>query len=137
MKLPERHFDETQPASRTRFYLDKSDAKWKGVCAGIADYTGMDVTIVRVGVLVLTLASGGWPGLLAYLFMAWFTPNKPAGLYESRDAQKFWQGVRVNPSRTAHDVRSRLRDIDRRLADIETYHTSGNRQLECEIDSLR
>ena len=30
--------------SRTRFYLDKQNAKWKGVCAGIADYAGVDVT---------------------------------------------------------------------------------------------
>jgi phage shock protein C len=25
----------------TKFYLDKQNAKWKGVCAGIADYTGV------------------------------------------------------------------------------------------------
>ena len=34
--------------SRTQFYLDKQNAKWKGVCAGIADYTGIDVLFVRV-----------------------------------------------------------------------------------------
>ena len=27
----------------TKFYLDKQNAKWAGVCAGIADYTGIDV----------------------------------------------------------------------------------------------
>ena len=26
-------------ASRTKFYLDKQNKKWLGVCAGIADYT--------------------------------------------------------------------------------------------------
>ena len=31
---------------RTKFYKDKQNAKWAGVCAGIADYTGIDVTIV-------------------------------------------------------------------------------------------
>src|SRR3546814_12795807 len=30
-------------ASRTKFYLDKQNAKWSGVCAGIADYSGIDV----------------------------------------------------------------------------------------------
>ena len=34
--------------SRTKFYLDKQDAKWKGVCAGIADYTGIEVIWVRI-----------------------------------------------------------------------------------------
>ena len=38
----------TQPPSRTKFYLDKRNGKVMGVCAGIADYTGLDVTLVRI-----------------------------------------------------------------------------------------
>ena len=38
----------TQPPSRTRFYRDKRNGKVMGVCAGIADYTGFDVTLVRI-----------------------------------------------------------------------------------------
>ena len=34
---------------RTKFYLDKQNKKWLGVCSGIADYTGLDVTLVRIG----------------------------------------------------------------------------------------
>ena len=30
---------------RTRFYRDKANGKLMGVCAGIADYTGFDVTL--------------------------------------------------------------------------------------------
>ena len=37
----------TQPPSRTKFYLDKRNGKVMGVCAGIADYTGLDVTLVQ------------------------------------------------------------------------------------------
>ncbi len=40
-----------------------------GVCAGIADYLGADVTLVRVIVVVLALVTGG-AGVLAYL-VAW------------------------------------------------------------------
>ena len=43
----ERYLTE-QPASRTRFYRDKRRGKLMGVCAGIADYTGFDVNLVRV-----------------------------------------------------------------------------------------
>ena len=39
---------------RTKFYLDKQNAKWLGVCAGIADYTGVDVTVVRIGFVLGT-----------------------------------------------------------------------------------
>jgi len=123
---------------RTKFYLDKQNAKWSGVCAGIADYTGMDVTLVRIGMVLLTIL-GGFPWtLIAYWVVAWMAPRKPIELYEQDpDRKKFWQGVRANPQRTTRDVRSRFRDLDRRLADVETYVTSSNNRLAQEIEQLR
>lgn len=124
-------------ASRTKFYLDKQNRKWLGVCSGIADYTGIDATWVRVGAVVLTVA-GGFPWtLLAYGLVAWMADAKPYGLYDSKEDQKFWQGVRSNPTRSTAEVRSKFRDIDRRLADIETMYTSRNTRLADEIESLR
>lgn len=121
--------------SRTRFYLDKQDAKFKGVCAGIADYTGIDVNIVRIATVLLTFATG-WI-ILAYLVAAWVAPTKPTGLYGTADDARFWQGVRSNTKRSTAEVRSKFRDIDRRLADVETLYTSRNSQLASEIESLR
>ena len=40
-----------------------------GICAGIADYFGLDVTLVRVIVTVVSVITGG-TGALAYL-VAW------------------------------------------------------------------
>jgi phage shock protein C len=129
------HFSE-QPASRTRFYRDKRNGKLFGVCAGIADYTGFDVSLVRVCFLATLFMSGG--GVLPfYVIAAMVTPTKPREL-ELRDgeAQQFWQGVRASPTRAARDIRSRFKDIDRRLADIESYVTTENRSLAREIEAL-
>ena len=124
-------------ASRTKFYLDKQNAKWRGVCAGISDYTGVDVTWVRVGLVLLTLL-GGFPWtLVAYGVTAWVANPKPLGLYNDAEDAKFWQGVRQSPARTTRDVRGKFRDIDRRLADIELYYTSRNTSLADEIERLR
>ncbi len=124
-------------ASRTDFYLDKANGKWLGVCAGIADYTGVDVTWIRVGAVLLTIM-GGFPWtLIAYVVVAWLARPKPYGLYDSPEDAKFWQGVRTNPKRSTSEVRSKFRDIDRRLADIEVYYTSRNTRLSDEIDQLR
>ena len=124
-------------ASRTKLYLDKQNAKWSGVCAGIADYTGVDVMWVRIGAVILTLA-GGFPWtVIAYFMIAWIAQPKPMGLYDSPEDAKFWQGVRSNPKRSTSEVRSKFRDLDRRLADIETYYTSRNTRLADEIESLR
>jgi phage shock protein C len=126
-----------QPASRTRFYRDKRNGKLMGVCAGIADYTGFDVSLVRVCFLAAFLMSGG-SILPFYFIMGWVSPRKPMAL-ESVDRQdeKFWQGVRASPARAARDIRSRFKDIDRRLADIESYVTTENRSLAREIEQLR
>ena len=124
-------------ASRTKFYLDKQNAKWSGVCAGIADYSGIDALWVRVGAVLLTLM-GGFPWtLIAYWMVAWLASPRPTGLYSDAEDEKFWQGVRSNPKRSTSQVRSKLRDIDRRLADIEMFYTSRNSRLANEIDSLR
>ena len=125
-------------AKHTKFYLDKKNKKCSGVCAGIADYNGIDVTLVRIGLVILTLL-GGFPWtLIAYWVAAWMAPVKPRDLaYETPEQAKFWQGVRTSPTRTVREVRSRFRDIDRRLAEVETYVTSSDSRLAREIESLR
>ncbi len=127
----------TQPPSRTKFYLDKRHGKFMGVCAGIADYAGLDVTLVRIMFVGAVLMSGG--SMLPLYFVAGFiTDDKPRELVlEDKEDQRFWQGVRASPTRTARDIRSRMRDIDRRLADIESYVTTENRSLAREIEQLR
>ena len=40
-----------------------------GICAGVADYSGLDVTLVRLMVAVVSVITGG-TGVLAYL-AAW------------------------------------------------------------------
>ena len=133
----DRRYLAEQPASRTRFYRDKRHGKIMGVCAGIADYTGFDVNLVRVCFIASVFMSGG--SILPFYFIAGFiTPVKPTSLeYDNREDRRFWQGVRASPARTAKDIRSRLRDIDRRLADIESYVTTENRSLAREIEQLR
>ena len=124
--------------SSTKFYLDKQNAKWKGVCAGIADYTGIDPLWVRLGTAAMIVIAQQWWIIIAYLVIAWVTPNKPIGLYrQSADEEKFWQGVRANPKRSTAEVRSKFRELDPRLADIELHYTSRNTQLADEIERLR
>ncbi|MEO5586092.1 MAG: envelope stress response membrane protein PspC [Novosphingobium sp.] len=121
---------------RTTFYRDKLNGKLCGVCAGIADYTGFDVTLVRVGIVLLSLMGGGIV-IPAYFIAGMLAPAKPAQLYGDREEQRFWQGVRQSPGRTAREVRAKFRDIDRRLAEIEQFYVSSNPRLAAEIERLR
>ena len=126
-----------QPPSRTRFYRDKRHGKIMGICAGIADYTGFDVSLVRITMIAAVFLSSG--SIIPIYFLAGMVaPDKPRELEmgDSEDKQ-FWQSVRTSPTRTARDIRMRLKDIDRRLADIESYVTTENRSLAREIEQLR
>ena len=121
---------------RTKFYRDKQQGKWLGVSAGLADYTGIDLTVIRIAMVLGTVFSGG-NLLLAYLIIAWMAPVRPYGLYDNAEDAKFWQGVRQSPGRSARAVHARFREIDRRLADVETYYTTRNSSLANEIEALR
>lgn len=123
----------------TKFYLDKDNKKVAGVCAGIADYWGIDVTLVRVLTVISPFIVGPFI-LLGYFLMAWIAPARPRTIVEREqdpDEKKFWQGVRANPRRSARVVRARFRELDRRLADTEAYLTSPDKRLAREIESLR
>jgi phage shock protein C len=122
-------------SERTRFYRDRINGKVLGVCAGIADYTGVDVMWVRLGAVILALSTGF--AIPLYFVMGFLANKKPGHLYVDHQEQKFWQGVRQSPTRTAREVRAQMRDIDRRLADIETFYVTNNPRLSAEIERLR
>ncbi|MGB3739542.1 MAG: envelope stress response membrane protein PspC [Pontixanthobacter sp.] len=123
-------------SQRTTLYRDKQNAKLMGVCSGISDYTGVDALWVRLGFLILLFTVA--PILLPAYFVAGLLLNKkPPHLYTDNQEQKYWQGVRQNPKRTAREIRSRMRDVDRRLAEIETFYVTSNPRLNAEIERLR
>ena len=64
--------DEYRPVRRLT--LSATDKKIAGVCGGIAEYFGIDPTLVRVITVIFALLFGG--GILAYL-LAWIIMPKP------------------------------------------------------------
>ena len=126
-----------QQPTRTRFYKDRRNGKVMGVCAGIADYTGLDVTIVRI-MMFMALWLSGFSILPVYFIAGWIAEDRPRELSnDSPEDRRFWQQVRASPARTARDIRANMRAIDRRLADVESYVLTNNRSLAREIEQLR
>ena len=121
---------------RTTLYRDKHNGKLMGVCAGIADYTGANVMWIRLAAVFLTFATQG-VALLAYFIAGFLLNKKPPHLYRDESEQKYWQSVRQSPKRTAREIRANFRDIDRRLAAVESHYVSSNPRLTAEIERLR
>ena len=69
--------DTTQQNYTTKkLHLSSTDKRLLGVCGGIAQYFGIDSTIVRIGWVILTVASGVFPGVLAYIVAAIVMPHE-------------------------------------------------------------
>lgn len=57
-----------------RLYRSRRNRMLAGVCGGIAEYAGIDPTIVRLIAVVLGCMGGG---LLAYIIAAIVIPDEP------------------------------------------------------------
>ena len=111
------------------FRLNKRDGKLWGVCAGIADYTGLDVTIVRVGAVLVTLL-GAFPwSVIAYAAAAFVAKPGRAFATHGEEAPRL--------STSVFEEKESVRDIDRRLAEVDSFVATSNTRLAQEIDSLR
>jgi len=65
------------PPAPKRLMRSRADRKIAGVCAGLARYFDLDVTLVRILCLFITLATGVCPGVVTYL-LAWIiVPSEP------------------------------------------------------------
>jgi phage shock protein C len=48
-----------------------------GVCGGLAEYFGVDPTLVRIAYVLISILSAAFPGILAYIVLMFVMP--PAG----------------------------------------------------------
>ena len=58
-----------------RFLLNPTKGKIMGVAAGLADWTGVDVLAVRLGLIVATLITGP-VALLLYILTGWLATDE-------------------------------------------------------------
>lgn len=114
---------------RKKFYLDKANGKFMGVCSGIANYFNIDATIVRVGLVLVTLMGAAPWTFIAYLVAGWVAKPAPRGRFDVDDHR---------PARAStYELNQRLSEVDRRLAEVDTYVASPNGRLAREIEELR
>ena len=67
--------NELPPAARPQLRRSGTDRMAGGVCGGLADYSGIDPLLWRVGFVALTLAGGA--GILVYLLLWVLMPSGP------------------------------------------------------------
>jgi phage shock protein C len=59
-----------------RLVIDRRRGMWLGVCQGLADFSGIDVALVRLALVLLTVFSAGFPAFVAYLLVGWLAGER-------------------------------------------------------------
>jgi phage shock protein C len=128
----------TEPGLTTRrLYRDPRRGRVFGVCAGVSEYFGFDLTATRVLVVIGALFS--FPiVVVSYVILGVVLPRKS---YEGVGSQGAYDPiqhkVRSDPHDMVSSVRYRFRDLDSRLQRLEKYVTSNRFTLDREFRQLK
>ena len=150
-------------STRKELYRDPDKGKIAGVCAGLSDYFGIELWLVRIIVLSAFFLTAGTFVLVSYV-AAWFILDKKPGSSEKHDVFKHYRKTSSNtgkgwrnessddeekinvkskiwqagepPKQAFHDIKQRFERNETRLRKVETYVTSSEFQLNREINSL-
>lgn len=126
-----------------KLYRDRERAKIAGVCAGISNYLGAEVWVVRcVAITGLIFIPGlTFPGY----WILYFVMKPPPGR-EPRDAMPEEPadhtspapelGPRLSPRRSLRNLRADLARAELRLRRMESHVTSGQYELQKELHKL-
>src|SRR3989304_3881499 len=88
-----------------RLYRSRDDRMIWGVCGGIANYFGIDPTIIRVIAILLLFAGGS--GILAYIILTVVIPLENSPVREPRDVIKEnVQEIKQTATQFGEDMRS-------------------------------
>lgn len=131
--------DDVNELQGNRLYRNSEQGMVFGVCAGLADYFGFDVTIVRVIVVLATFFFPGPLVLVGYLVMALLLPKdpRPARGRALEDGDDLSKRIRSEPHATLGSLRHRYRELESRLQRLEKYVTSERYNLDREFERLR
>jgi phage shock protein C len=117
-----------------RLYRDRENAMLAGVCAGLAEYFGLNRKGVRLATVLLLLLPPFFAFVvISYIVLAIVLPVKPADLYETPEQANFWRDVNNAPSDVFGALRHRFRELNMRLERMEAFVTSREFSIDREL----
>lgn len=125
---------------RKKFYKNPKERKFLGVCAGLADYLEVDVSIVRIVVVLTCLIPGSFVPI-AYFIAYFILDNKPDPITATQDQKYSKVRETLNESKqfkhsTFNSCSRKYSSLHERLARIEAYVTSNRFKLDREFKNI-
>lgn len=116
-------------------YRDIENKKIAGVCAGLADYSSINVNLIRV-LTVIGAFTFSFVFIAAYIAAIIFLKPKPVDLYTDEEDEEYWRKYRKSPRNTLAEARNKFRRLEQKLRKLETYVTSSKFNLDREFEEM-
>jgi phage shock protein C len=71
-----------------KLYRNTDDKMIAGVVSGLADYSGVDVTLLRLGFVILMIPMRIFPLVILYILAVFIIPEKPKALAPEKKDEK-------------------------------------------------
>jgi len=125
--------ESSESYNHNRLYRNRRRGLLAGVCAGISDWTGFNLTALRVGVVLLAIPFTAVI-VIGYFALALLLPVAPRNLYADEADERFWRETRRAPIEGVASLNNRYRQLDKRLQRMEAWLTSREYRIRREID---
>jgi len=103
-----------------------------GVCAGIANYFGLNRKCVRFLTFISLLLFLPFV-VVSYVILTILLPVKPTEEKVDEEKAAFWRNVSNAPSDVFSHVKHRFRELDLRLQRMEAFVTSKEFEIDREL----
>ncbi|MDA0127726.1 envelope stress response membrane protein PspC [Vibrio sp. MarTm2] len=128
--------------SKQELYRDTDNGKIAGVCAGVANYFGLEVWLVRILVISAALLGGSFLVLLAYVAFAFMIEKQPPNYVEAMKSKqehklksKPWTQGQA-PDALLTTLENDFSTLETRIRSIEAYVTSDTFKVNREFNKL-
>ncbi|EGA69219.1 phage shock protein C [Vibrio sinaloensis DSM 21326] len=128
--------------SNKELYRDTVNGKITGVCAGLANYFGLETWLVRILVISAALLGGSFLVLLAYVAMTFMLEKQPANYgaeiknqQEHKLKNKPWQQGQT-PDALLTTLEKDFDKLETKLRSMEAYVTSDTFKVNREFNKL-
>ena len=123
-------------------YRDTYNGKLSGVCAGLANYFGCEVWLIRILVISAALLGGSFLVLLAYIAMTLMLEKQPENYVMSLKAEqehklksKPWQQGQT-PDVLLNTLEKDFDILEGKVRELEAYVTSETFKVDREFSHL-
>ncbi|EKO3403240.1 envelope stress response membrane protein PspC [Vibrio fluvialis] len=105
--------------SSRELYRDPVNGKLTGVCAGLANYFGLEVWLVRILVITVALLGGFALVIIAYLALSLMLEKQPEQYRDSLRSQQC-HTLKSKPWEQGQTAQALLQTLDQDLTNVES-----------------